>query len=235
MEDNTPIQKAEAILRKTVKANNDSDYKIMAKIVMNEEIVSVGAIHHLLQEYIVGGADFNKNLKKILTKLFKALEKEALVADAKKKASSQASTPQRGSELRELEEDTPGHQYEEAKGSSEAYGNADGSRDNWIDKKAGQFAAKKAKEAADADAAIDKLLATKEKIPPPRVMHDKSELFQADIFIPQVTIIAGNSLLIEEATVKLTKGRKYGMIGRNGTGKTTLINAICRKELDKMP
>ena len=79
------------------------------------------------------------------------------------------------------------------------------------------------------------MIATKEKVPPPEVMHDKSELHQADIFLPGVTINAGNKLLIEDATVKLTKGRKYGLIGRNGTGKTTLINAICRKELDKMP
>jgi ATP-binding cassette subfamily F protein 3 len=50
-----------------------------------------------------------------------------------------------------------------------------------------------------------------------------------------VTIGAGNKILIEDATVKLTKGRKYGLVGRNGTGKTTLINAICRKEIDKMP
>lgn len=66
-------------------------------------------------------------------------------------------------------------------------------------------------------------------------MHDKSELYAADIFLPGVTITAGNKLLIEDATVKFTKGRKYGLVGRNGTGKTTLINAICRKELDKMP
>jgi len=79
------------------------------------------------------------------------------------------------------------------------------------------------------------MIATKEKVPAPEVMHDKSELYQADIFLPGVTITAGNKLLIEDATVKLTKGRKYGLIGRNGTGKTTLINAICRKELDKMP
>ena len=79
------------------------------------------------------------------------------------------------------------------------------------------------------------MLATKEKLPPPTVMHDKSELFQADIFLPRVTITAGNKLLIEDATVKFTKGRKYGLVGRNGTGKTTLINAICRKDLDKMP
>jgi ATPase subunit of ABC transporter with duplicated ATPase domains len=79
------------------------------------------------------------------------------------------------------------------------------------------------------------MLATKAKIPLPTVMHDKSELYAADIFLPGVTIVAGNKLLIEDATVKLTKGRKYGLIGRNGTGKTTLINAICRKEIDKMP
>lgn len=31
------------------------------------------------------------------------------------------------------------------------------------------------------------------------------------------------------------QGRKYGLVGRNGIGKTTLINAICRKELDGFP
>jgi ATP-binding cassette subfamily F protein 3 len=35
--------------------------------------------------------------------------------------------------------------------------------------------------------------------------------------------------------VRLARGRKYGLVGRNGIGKTTLINAMCRKELDKMP
>jgi len=85
------------------------------------------------------------------------------------------------------------------------------------------------------EASIDEFIATKEAVPPPTVMHDKSELYNSDLFIPKVTIIAGHQVLIEEATLKFTRGRKYGLIGRNGTGKTTLINAICRKELDKMP
>ena len=234
MED-TPIQKAEAVLRKVVKANNDSDYKIMAKIIMTEDINGAGALHNFIGEYIVGGEDFNKNLKKILTKLFKGLEKENLVGAKKASSTQNSATPQRESEQEPTtEESTPGTQYEESK-YGEAYGNADGSRDGWMDKKAQQFAQRKQDERDKADAAIDRLLATKEKIPPPRVMHDKSELYQADIFLPQVTIIAGNALLIEEATVHFSKGRKYGMVGRNGTGKTTLINAICRKEIDKMP
>ena len=91
MEDMTPIQKAELILRNVVKANNDSDYKIMAKIVITEDLNGAGAIHNHMQEYIVGGENFNKNLKKILTKLFKELEKEALVGA--KKTSSQPATP----------------------------------------------------------------------------------------------------------------------------------------------
>ena len=82
---------------------------------------------------------------------------------------------------------------------------------------------------------INDLIATKEAIPPPRVMHDKDDLDVKDIWLPGVTIIAGSKELLIDATVKFTRGRKYGLIGRNGTGKTTLINAICRKELTNMP
>ena len=111
----------------------------------------------------------------------------------------------------------------------------DEQKDKWLAKKEAQFAAKQYEERAAVERQIDVMLATKAKIPPPTVMHDKSELYAADVHLPGVTIVAGNKLLIEDATVKLTKGRKYGLVGRNGTGKTTLINAICRKEIDNMP
>ena len=41
--------------------------------------------------------------------------------------------------------------------------------------------------------------------------------------------------MLDKATVRFTRGRKYGLVGRNGIGKTTLINALCRKELEKSP
>ena len=78
-------------------------------------------------------------------------------------------------------------------------------------------------------------MATKQKVPPPRVMHDKSDNTKADIHLPSVTLIVGGKALLDKATVRLARGRKYGLVGRNGIGKTTLINAICRRELDKMP
>lgn len=97
-------------------------------------------------------------------------------------------------------------------------------------------AAEKAQAEKDAlDKKIDEFMATKEKVPPPRVMHDKSGLTRADIYLPSVSVIAGGKHLLEKAVVKLVRGRKYGLVGRNGIGKTTLINAMCRKELEKMP
>ena len=150
-------------------------------------------------------------------------------------------------------EDTPSTQMEDSESQSTPmtrtespeeeskadlrYGQEEGDeqKDKWLAKKEAQFAAKQYEERAAVERQIDEMLATKAKIPPPTVMHDKSELYAADVFLPGVTIVAGNKLLIEDATVKLTKGRKYGLVGRNGTGKTTLINAICRKEIDNMP
>ena len=78
-------------------------------------------------------------------------------------------------------------------------------------------------------------MATKAKVPAPRVIHDKSGNSKADIYLPKVTLVAGGKALLDGATLRLTRGRKYGLVGRNGIGKTTLINAMCRRELDKMP
>lgn len=78
-------------------------------------------------------------------------------------------------------------------------------------------------------------MASKEKCPPPEVIHDKSTHSKADIYCPQVTLIAGGKALLDKAVLRLARGRKYGLVGRNGIGKTTLINAMCRKELDRFP
>jgi ATPase subunit of ABC transporter with duplicated ATPase domains len=33
----------------------------------------------------------------------------------------------------------------------------------------------------------------------------------------------------------MTFGRKYGLVGRNGIGKTCLMNSLARFEFDKLP
>lgn len=42
----------------------------------------------------------------------------------------------------------------------------------------------------------------------------------------------GGRTLLENARINLNYGRKYGMIGRNGIGKTSLLSAIARQEFE---
>jgi len=108
-------------------------------------------------------------------------------------------------------------------------------REEWLLKKNKKKAADEVKAQDALDKKINEFMATKEKVPKPRVIHDKSANSKADIFLPKVTLVAGGKALLDGATLRLTRGRKYGLVGRNGIGKTTLINAMCRKELEKLP
>lgn len=102
--------------------------------------------------------------------------------------------------------------------------------------KLAQAIAKDQQKAKDAlDKKIAEFMGHKKRIPPPQVKHDKGTAFIKDIMIPNVTIIVGGKTLLESASLKLVRGRKYGLVGRNGIGKTCLINAISRGEIDKFP
>lgn len=234
---NTMLPKIEAILRKGAwKVNNEDEFCLMAQAIIDKSPQNPKELHNAVGKYLTDGAfKFTKNMKKTCATVQKDLSSNGCIGkkiEVEKSESEEEETPS-------TSEATPGHiqEPEEQKQREARYGQDgnDEDRNAWLDKKEQQFAQRKYDEQAAVELQIDAMIATKEKVPPPEVMHDKSELYQADIFLPGVTIIAGNKLLIEDATVKLTKGRKYGLIGRNGTGKTTLINAICRKELDKMP
>jgi ATP-binding cassette subfamily F protein 3 len=67
------------------------------------------------------------------------------------------------------------------------------------------------------------------------VKHNKGNNFKQDIMIPMLTLIVGGKALLEGATLRLVRGKKYGLVGRNGIGKTCLINAISRNEIEKFP
>ena len=75
----------------------------------------------------------------------------------------------------------------------------------------------------------------KGQVPVPTVVHDKDDEFKNDIIIPNLMLTAGGKTLLDGATLRIVQGRKYGLVGRNGIGKTTLINAISRGEIDKFP
>ena len=53
--------------------------------------------------------------------------------------------------------------------------------------------------------------------------------------LDNVNVIIGGRALLEDAKLRLTYGRKYGLIGRNGIGKTCFMNALARSEFENMP
>jgi ATP-binding cassette subfamily F protein 3 len=63
-------------------------------------------------------------------------------------------------------------------------------------------------------------------------VHRKGEsAYQTDINIPHVTIRMGKQLLYDDADLILFTGHKYGLVGKNGGGKTTVLRALSEREL----
>ncbi|EEH11762.1 ABC transporter family protein (macronuclear) [Tetrahymena thermophila SB210] len=73
-------------------------------------------------------------------------------------------------------------------------------------------------------------------LPPVQVRHHRnSEAKTQDLQLDNVNVIIGGRALLEDAKLRLTYGRKYGLIGRNGIGKTCFMNALARSEFENMP
>jgi ATP-binding cassette subfamily F protein 3 len=52
-----------------------------------------------------------------------------------------------------------------------------------------------------------------------------------DIHFVNITISVGGKILIQNSNLSLNFGRKYGLVGKNGVGKTTLLRHISGREL----
>eukprot|EP00928_Gymnodinium_smaydae_P026861 TRINITY_DN2095_c0_g1_i1.p1 TRINITY_DN2095_c0_g1~~TRINITY_DN2095_c0_g1_i1.p1 ORF type:complete len:619 (+),score=147.85 TRINITY_DN2095_c0_g1_i1:101-1957(+) len=51
-----------------------------------------------------------------------------------------------------------------------------------------------------------------------------------DIEVGEIVVMAGRQELLYNATLRLAKGHKYGLIGRNGVGKSTLLRAMAERD-----
>lgn len=58
---------------------------------------------------------------------------------------------------------------------------------------------------------------------------------EKDIHVHNFTITYGGNVLLEGADLKLVYGRKYGLIGRNGIGKTTLLKHMATFDIEGFP
>ncbi|EGR32530.1 hypothetical protein IMG5_079000 [Ichthyophthirius multifiliis] len=55
-----------------------------------------------------------------------------------------------------------------------------------------------------------------------------------DLYLDNITVMQGGIILLDNSELQLTQGRKYGLVGRNGVGKTSLLYALASGEF-KIP
>ncbi len=75
----------------------------------------------------------------------------------------------------------------------------------------------------------------KSAVPDLIIHHDRDESYKVDLNLENVTISIGSKVICSDANIKINYGRRYVLIGRNGLGKTTLLNNIARKEIEGIP
>lgn len=76
----------------------------------------------------------------------------------------------------------------------------------------------------------------KKELPPVQIRRERLGTGKNnDLILENITLIIAGKQLLEATNVKLAYGRKYGLVGRNGIGKTCLMNALARGEFPKMP
>ena len=67
----------------------------------------------------------------------------------------------------------------------------------------------------------------------------KNQVFSngGDVNVPHVSISVGATgrELLRDATLKLARGGRYALIGKNGVGKSTLLSHIARRDLEGFP
>ncbi|CAD7961403.1 unnamed protein product [Amoebophrya sp. A25] len=78
---------------------------------------------------------------------------------------------------------------------------------------------------------------SKLKPPAPVRIHRGEEQIGkvTDLVIDKFGVTIGGKELIEDTTLKVVIGRKYGLHGRNGTGKTCLLATLAKKDHPKIP
>ncbi|EAN77741.1 ABC transporter, putative [Trypanosoma equiperdum] len=65
-------------------------------------------------------------------------------------------------------------------------------------------------------------------------IHHKSDGVQytTDIRCENIRIHMGKQVLLDNTELTILSGHKYGLVGRNGTGKTTLLRALTEREIE---
>jgi ATP-binding cassette subfamily F protein 3 len=65
--------------------------------------------------------------------------------------------------------------------------------------------------------------------------HDRTLSHKVDVKVHAFTMYMGGKRLLDDAKLEINYGRRYVLIGRNGCGKTTLLNHIAHRKIEGIP
>jgi ATP-binding cassette subfamily F protein 3 len=66
-------------------------------------------------------------------------------------------------------------------------------------------------------------------LPPVQIRRERQGSGKSnDLVLDNMSLVIAGKTLLENTQVKLAFGKKYGLVGRNGIGKTCLMNALAR-------
>jgi ATP-binding cassette subfamily F protein 3 len=244
--DEQKVNAFEEILRKNIKSRTltEDAYNYMALMVYEDQPKNAKELTALIEDFLTDGLVHTKEeAHKLCQTLIKAFtesklmsleSRDTIIAEKLSKPITIADLQHEGHSGIVREDDFYDPLLAGEKTSAGNY-NISGDKKAWIEKKARKQDEFSRQQKDALDRKIDEFMATKSKCPAPEVIHDKSMNSKADIYCPSVTLVAGGKALLDKAVLRLARGRKYGLVGRNGIGKTCLINAMCRRELDKLP
>jgi ATPase subunit of ABC transporter with duplicated ATPase domains len=236
----------ESILRKNIKSKTltDEAFAYMSELVSEDCPKNAKELNQLIGDFLTDGMAYSEEgslklcqqLQKMFVerKLIDVEQRDTIIAEKLTAPITISELAQEGHSGIVREDEFYDPLLAGERGADGNY-NTPEDRGTWKQKKDAKYQRKMAQEQDALDKKINEFMATKKAVPPPRVVHDKSDQSRADIYLPNVTLIAGGKALLDKALVRFTRGRKYGLVGRNGIGKTTLINALCRKEIEKTP
>lgn len=75
----------------------------------------------------------------------------------------------------------------------------------------------------------------KKKITKVRVNHNKDVSKCSDLILDDVSLNYGDNVLLQNTELRLIYGHRYGLLGKNGIGKTSLMTALARREFENFP
>ncbi|CAK76066.1 unnamed protein product, partial (macronuclear) [Paramecium tetraurelia] len=208
----------------------------MSGMLVEDTPQNAADVQELMGEYFRNGGKLTtQEINKICQKIFDALEKEQLIKKEQKHTLAAERLPDEVilSELDfYLEKDTEIIKFEDLFKEQVAT-----NTNEQIQKKDRKEKLRQ-KEDIKAQEAYEKHIKTikdqKTHIPPARVRHSKADQDgkKLDIVIDKLSIIVGGRALLEDTSLQLIYGQKYGLVGRNGIGKTCLMNALARYEYE---